>query len=652
MKMDLVSYNGNAFSPDYQAWIVYPRQLRMEALPNILPVAGTYGQYTGKSFGGGFLTIQVKYLTATESTQHTYEAEIARWFSTLDVNLYKLLAQDTADSNRQWYVNATPVSVVQENDSAVIVLALEKPYWSVETASTDTWTITASGQTKNISVLGERAKPILTITPNNAKSASGVWGYSRFVHVQQPYDPYTPVINGPFPVNLGPFNTATLVSGGKAQADGDDFRVQLNGTEIPRWFGTGSYAFNQATTNIWIVLPHYKTASLQLLATVPATAITEIAFKKNAYNKASLEKMALAGQAGLICINSGASASVEYFNYTGIDLVNYKLTGITRAAKGTTARSHVSGLPCIWIPYDITVIYGNSTATAPSYDDSQKPMFNLNSSTNASWVFEDFLEDLKQRTGGWVKSLISSSLRTSTPYTGPEDTTVNPASEMGLKMATGLVSGVEQAEAATIAWTLHVPHETASISITGQKYRETADWPTVSIQKSTDSVSWTNVISITSPSASGGWEAISESSAIIGKYVRFLMTGNLAAGAGNKALAEISDLTLSLDTDNEVDVFFKTENSAYYLDAIIENVTTGEWIRLVYPMKTGNTLVVDCQNKTVTYVDGTNALQAITLSDERPDWFNFVYGTNQIKYTEGGVANLTIDFEWVDEAPV
>ncbi len=649
MKLELLSYNSNVFSPDYQAFIVYPRQLRIEATPNILAVAGTYGQYTGKSFGGGYLTIQVKYLTSTPSTQHEYEAEIARWFSTLDLATHELLAQDTADSNRQWYVNATAVSVVQENDSALIVLALEKPYWSVKVASSDTWTITATGQTKNVTNLAERAKPVFTITPNNAKSVSGVWGYSRFVHVQQPYLPFTPVMDGAFPVNLGPFDTAALVSGGKALASGNDFRVFLNGVEIPRWFGTGTKAFNQTTTNIWIVLPHYKTADLQLLANVPATAITEIAFKKNAYNKAALEKMT---QAGLVCINSSSSADVEYFNYTGIDLVNYKLTGVTRAAKGTTARSHVAGLPCIWIPYDITVIYGNSTALAPTYDESQKPIFDLSTSTNASWVYTEFFEEGKQRAGAWAKSLIASALRTSTPYTGPSDTNVNPATEMGVKMATGQVAGVEQGETATIAWSIHVPIGITNISVTGQKYRQTTDWPTVVIQKSDDSVNWSNVLTVVSPTLTGFWGAISLSGAHGDEYSRLLMTGSLPASAGNKALAELSGLTLTLDSGNEVDIFFKTEIAAYYLDATITNLTTGEAISLIYPMKTANSLVVDCQNKTITYVDGTNALQAITLNDERPDWMTFVYGVNQLQYTENGVVNLTIDIDWVDEAPV
>lgn len=646
MKMELLSINGNNFSPNYNAFIIYPRQLRMEATPNILPVAGTYGQYTGKSFGGGFLTIQVKYLTSTPSTQHTYEAEIARWFNTLDTTLYKLLAQDTADSNRQWYVMASAVSVVQENDSAVIVLALEKPYWSVQTAATDSWNITASGQTKNMTSIGERARPVFTITPNLAKSASGVWGYSRFLHLYSDTNYVKPM-----PVNLGPLDTATLVSGGKALSSGDDFRVLISGVEVSRWFGTGTGGFNQAATNIWIAIPDYKAITLRLGASIPSTSITEIAIRQSSLEVSRMKNMP---QSGLICVRGASDVNNEYMYYTGIDLINYKLTGVTRAAKGTTAKTHASTQTLTLVPYDITIIYGNSTAPLPSYDDAQKPVFDLDLSTNTSWVYTEFAQETApQRTGAWVKSLLSSSLKTSKPYTGASDSDSDPAQVMGLKMATGQVSGIEQGETAKLAWTLGIANGLINaISITGQKYRATSDWPTIKIEGSTDSITWTLVTTITSPSAAGVWEAISAVIGGAGRYVRFIMDGNLAAGAGNKALAELSDVTLTLDTPSSLIPYLKSEVSSYYLDATITNVTTGQAIILKFAMKTGNYIIVDCNKKTVTYSDGSNALNALTLNTERTDWMTFAYGVNQLQYTEVGVTDLTIASSWVAENPV
>ena len=138
MELELISYNGNVFSSNYYGFVVYPKPLRLGADAQFLEVAGTFAQYTGKSFGGGYLTIQVRYEDAFEN-QYIREDEIKRWFTSLDESPYMLLAKDTADlvvPDRQWYCMGTPISITPEGNSAVIVLALESPYWQVYTPST------------------------------------------------------------------------------------------------------------------------------------------------------------------------------------------------------------------------------------------------------------------------------------------------------------------------------------------------------------------------------------------------------------------------------------------------------------------------------------------------------------------------------------
>jgi hypothetical protein len=56
--------------------------------------------------------------------------------------------------------------------------------------------------------------------------------------------------------------------------------------------------------------------------------------------------------------------------------------------------------------------------------------------------------------------------------------------------------------------------------------------------------------------------------------------------------------------------------------------------------------VVDCENKTVTFDDGTNAFNALTVSTNRAEWFPLVYGTNTLQFDDTGTQAATIGFEF------
>lgn len=654
MKLGLLSIDGNSFSPNYQAEILYPRQLRLQATPNLLDLAGAAPAYTGKSFGGGYLSIMVKYLNTLPEDVHIREAEISRWFDTLNEEPVKLLAEDTADSDRQWYLMVTPLSIIQDNDSAIIQLLLDEPYWAVETTSTSTWTITASGQTKTITNLGNVARPIIKITPTSART--GGYNYKRFVEVNGYYDQPN------YPINIGPLDTAALVTAGKCQADGDDFRVFIDGVEVPRWFGTGTSAFNQTTTKIWIVLDTKQWIFLDgtYIGAVGAGTITELEYDKTAYVRAKLEKLPAQGFVRYL-----KSPDVrEYFTYTGVDVVNCKLTGVTRASKNTTATSFPALLSTsvVFGDHDIWLLYGNSAATAPVYDESHKPIFDLTSSTNNSWVYTEFYEEGVPRAGAWTKNLFTSLLGTSAPYTGNRGAIADPATEAGLRMATAKKDGVEAAENASLAWTLNIPGGIDAIAtMTGEKYREGSDWPTTEIQKSDTSAVYTTAQTIATPSASATWEAVSISSVTVNTnvpsevsnvhFLRLIQTGTLSALASNSASVEIEGCTLTLPNTGIASI--RAEGtSTYYLEAIITNVTTGDAITIVWPMKLNEMLIVDCDARTVTYQDGTNALAAITLNSDRVDWLNIEYGSTQLMYEETGAAGLTVVLEWKDKAVI
>ena len=75
------------------------------------------------------------------------------------------------------------------------------------------------------------------------------------------------------------------------------------------------------------------------------------------------------------------------------------------------------------------------------------------------------------------------------------------------------------------------------------------------------------------------------------------------------------------------------------------NVTSGDYIGLSYPMATGQTLAIDCEDKAVT-LDGVNALPALSLSSVRRGWFDLSPGANVIQYEDAGAGTISMVVKW------
>lgn len=656
MKLDLVSWKGTNFSPNYLAWTVYPKPLRMPVNAEGVEIAGRHAEYTGKSQGLGYLTIQIRYEDGVANV-HARETEIARWFNTNDETPYELLAQDTADSNRQWYVMATPLSITQSNNSAVILMVLDDPYWAVKTVSTSSWNVTTSPTTKAVTNLGEVARPKFTITPTSSKT--GGFLYKRFVEVTLPST--IPGVSN-YPVNLGPLNTSSLVSGGKCQSDGDDFQVMLNGTLVSRWFGTtGTTAFNQTGTNIWTILNLKPSVTLTLGAAIASTGtITQIVFQTTNANLTSLK--ALPNQ-GIIKIVTGGNT--EYFTYTAKDLVNYRLTGITRNAKDSAMAAHNIGDTCTWIQWDLWFVYGNASYATYTPPTNLKPIINLDTSTNTSWVYDDFISESYYRTGSWNNGIFASGLKNAYIYTKTQDDFEDPATAAGCKMATMKVNGIEKPETSGVGWVLFQQCGMTGITtVSGKKYRYSTAWP------STLTGFWVRglhvsglgfaggrktIQTIATPSSSGAWENFSYGPlSFSGTYneLRFQINGTLPALAGNWAAVEMLSITVALNSSNTPSVTIRSENSQYYLTLKLSNTTTGEALYLNWPMKLNETLVLDCDTRRITYRDNTSALGALTLDSERVDWLNMANGSNTFQWEDSSTVAVTVAIEWKDKVSV
>src|SRR5581483_1217480 len=331
------------------------------------PIAYNYPKLSTVQAADHYIVVTFHPKSLTHSLSYMRE-QLKQWFPVgEDYTPHQLIAQDIEDSNRQWYLSGIPVSVDQ-NDAGEfqVTIALSDPVWRVATASTTgNFAVNANPTTKNLTVIGNvPAQPVITIAPQSARTGS--YSYKRYVKIYNSTTKAFPFAVSTVDITFGGLDTAALVTAVKALANGDDFRVYVDGNEIYRWFGTGTKAFNQTGTLVWCNIPHSPGQVGTLLGALPnnGTAVT-VTFKKTAANLVVLKALAAA-------INQAFIIGNEIFTYSraNVDLVNYQITSCNRAQKTTSFAAHSAGDSVTWIEHDVWVLYGNSSASAPDIDDT------------------------------------------------------------------------------------------------------------------------------------------------------------------------------------------------------------------------------------------------------------------------------------------
>lgn len=117
-----------------------------------------------------------------KGTVHTQWAELSKWFDTRDDTLHRLVVKDTADGDRQWYIECTPKknAAMSMKDKVVYELHCPDPIWRTVTENSDAWNITASGQTRDLTLRGNRySRPKLRIKPTAMKTSSFLYRMFR-----------------------------------------------------------------------------------------------------------------------------------------------------------------------------------------------------------------------------------------------------------------------------------------------------------------------------------------------------------------------------------------------------------------------------------------------------------------------------------------
>lgn len=557
------------------------------------------------------------------ASRATLQTQLASWFDPEDETPKKLICEDAAGGNDRYiYGICEELKEVAFSAGVQYIVGIRvhgDPRWRENTATTSSWNITATGQTKVLANGGEDdAYPILTISPTSAKT--GGYAYRRWMPVRW----LTDVAYTRYPVDIcnNGFDTDALVTAGKMQADGDDLRVWMDGVEVDRWLD----GINTTTTQVWINMTFLPKAEATLGVAIASTgAITTITASTDISDFPNT---------GVVVIDS------EAFYYTGKNAGTKKFTGVTRAAKGTSMAAHTTTDEIWWVQHDVWILYGNSSATAPTTDDDYKPMFNL-TSTNASWDYDSFYERGVSRSGAWS----FASDKDVQIYGGNQGASGNPYAETG-------IYNYSNEFGRSGKWEFYNPCQIVSASFANaQKYCNQAVLDDGAWNAIADSRTEENSgvdYEITEPSTAATWEAATISPTLIAAavYVSLHLSVGYTGEVPYAAYIECSDVTLGIV--NYPTITIGSELSNYRLVAVITNNTTGDAIGVTFDMSLNEDLEVDTDAKTIVYLDDNSSqFQALDLQgDVRRDWLPLQVGNNTIQFDDTGTNAVTIDFEW------
>lgn len=555
-----------------------------------------------------------------ESNVETLRQALELWFDYEDETAKVLVIEDDDGSNDRYvYAICRALDEVPDSAARMFVATMEvhgDVRWRSTTPETDSWNVTASGQTKVVANDGnDNAYPIFTVKPTSAKT-SNTYGYRQFATVRWPKD--EAACEYPLDVVDNSLDTATLIAAGKMQADGDDLRVEVDGVEVDRWLDD----VDDATTKVFCNLNFAAKAEGTLAVALTATGTI------SAVELQSGVDMRKFPDAGLLVIGG------EVFVYTAKDEAQRQFTGITPGAKNTSRAVHGIGDTVWWCQHEVWLWYDNSSVSAPDVDDDKKPAFELDLSTNAILVYEKFGENDGLRTGAWKRLTHWGKPEF---YGGNQYTDADPWVENGVALD-------EVKAKARLA--LHNPMGISNVAITnGEVYSSSRTYLNAWIASSENGGKWYREYTIPDAAANDTWDSWSRSEAItndrpwVGVAIK-----NCYRSQTHRI--EFSDCTVTLATSPTVTL--GSEESMYSLDCVIENQTAGKSIRITLGIKLDQELEINTDERTATLLDdGSNQYQAVTrVEGARIDWLALLPGNNTLRFTDEGTDAATISLEW------
>jgi len=653
-----VSFNGTSLqSTDFASY--YPpenKALSPSVNPQYIKRPGAWPVISGSDFLPTTIGLEVQCLGDFMTTFET----LTQVFNVEDETPRQLIIKDTTTTDEpQYSIYAIPKLVTGGDDGemARITLSVDSPpIWVATSQSSQAFATTSATDSTSVTNAGNAdAYPVFEITPTSPPA--GDYAYLRYLQV-------IPTSTKPWPARfldvLGSsdgtgVDTAALVTAVKMQADGDDFRLYQNKVEIDRQLSNINTTDTHMITKV--DLPAARTMTLKTAIGTTDT-VTEVQLSYTSANKTVLSTC---DGKGRIIIDSGlGTTDTEEFTYTSKTATSTKLsfTIANRAERGTVAVDHAAGSSVRFLPYDFTVVYGNTTATAPVIDDERKPIEAL-TSRNTALVYSNFRDNAGRRGGIWktIPAIVTDVNRTrSGTFTSTNDEgDTDPATAMGMKALTYKKGTYIKVDTVKLGWQNYYPDGIASIVASGEQTQSKNVWPTVSLQTSqnTASTSFTNLWTVSAQTSSdyGTWTTWSKASsdATPGSnkyYLRWYMDGSQSGTINDYSKVDITSLTVGLS--NPPHIMIRAEQSNYQFHGIIRNETTGDFFELKLPMELNDTVYVDTNPDfpTVTY-KGQLINGAIKISSTRSEWLRFAPGANTIGFeAQNGAFDVTINVKW------
>ena len=589
--------------------------------PVIVPRSRSWPLVSGISRSGGRLLSMLIEIKAAD--KRTARDNLLSWFDPESETPSIFIIRDEDGTNPR-YVEAICQSclpyvageIARHDLYSVVVVVHGDVRWRKTTEETDSWSITATGDTKVIANSGtDDAYPALTVTPTSLKDGDSLVN-RQFQAIRWRVD--ASYVRYPIDIVNNALDTATLVGAGKMQADCDDLRVFVDGVEVDRWLQDA----NDATTQVWI--------NLDFAAKWDGTLDTAIAGAGAISSIVLNEDICDLPNEGIVVIGT------EVFSYTSKNNSTKTLEGtVTRELKGSTAAAHAVDAVTWWCQHDVSIVYGDPTATWPAPDDDYKPIFRLDS-TNTSWDYDLFGELNKDRPGAWAWSVISYAPG---KYTAHHYTNATPWEEMGIYTNSSM-SGWSR-------WKVINPCGITNGNFpSGEKYSTDVDEIEIWIYSGFDT-SETLEATIAQPALPSTWEPWNENLALASgaTWVSFDMK---ETGSRAYTRAEVGDVTLTLDSNNTPTVLAVGEQDSYALSCVITNVTTSIWITMAYnSFESTESIKIDTDKKTVTSEqDDTSQFQVLGAVDGRKDWLKLQPGNNTLRFDDVGTAGATIVLTW------
>lgn len=438
------------------------------------------------------------------------------------------------------------------------------------------------------------------------------------------------------------------------QANGNDLRIYVDGVQVDRWLD----GINTTTTKVWLNIDLKSRAQFYLwgggIAGAGPVSTVQIAVYFSGFSWSLFPAFVALPDSGIFRIGN------EIFTYTGKDISAGTFTGVSRAAKRTSAAAHSNYDAVSFIEHDVWMFYGDPGLTAQLVDDSNKPMFDLDTSTNASLVFTSLTDVGSQRSNQWgigfgLKATNADAFQFI--YTAANGAQADPATYLGLAELVQLFGTAYKYPAGNVNISYLSPVGISTITATGEKKKVGTPWPLVTmIAYSPASPTGVTLWTEATPTSGAGFVAWTAHAAVAASgATRLQLTINagvspVTGAVGGMTYCALNDVTLAMVSGDIPTCEIGSEFSGYDLDATLSNAaTSGQSLSVRWNLELNSTLTLDCGAHTALYsVDGRSAI--VSLDDQaRFDWLPLVAGVaNILTLTDPLLVGLTLDCYWND----